>query len=196
MQIEIIIQALRERCPTFAGRVGGAAQFKMLPENAALPVPCAYVVPLDDNPGDSRSQNAVRQPLTDSFAVIVALSNVADERGQSAMHSMRTLRAELWAALLGWQPSGEYDGITYEGGSAVAMDRARLWYQFEFGAAMMIGPEDGWQDRALVGLPHFDGVNFRADFLDPSDPNVATPGPDGRIEIEFSVPKDPDAALE
>lgn len=196
MQIEIIIQALRERCPTFAGRVGGAAQFKMLPENAALPVPCAYVVPLDDNPGDSRSQNAVRQPLTDSFAVIVALSNVADERGQCAMHSMRSLRAELWAALLGWQPSGEYDGITYEGGSAVAMDRARIWYQFEFGAAMMIGPEDGWQDRALVGLPHFDGVNFRADFLDPSDPNVATPGPDGRIEIEFSVPKNPGAALE
>lgn len=196
MQLEIIIQALRERCPSLAGRVGGAAQFRLLPENASLPVPCAYVIPLDDNPGEARSQNAVRQPLTDSFAVVVALSNTADERGQTGMQSVRAMRSELWAALLGWQPSDEYDGITYEGGSVVALDRARLWYQFDFGAAMEIGPEDGWQDRALVGLPHFDGVNFRADFLDPSDPNVATPGPDGRIEIEFSVPKDPDAALE
>lgn len=196
MQLEIIIQALRERCPSLAGRVGGAAQFRLLPETAALPVPCAYVIPLDDNPGEARSQNSVRQPLTDSFAVVVALSNVADERGQAGMQSVRVMRAELWAALLGWQPSDEYDGITYEGGSVIALDRARLWYQFDFGAAMEIGPEDGWQDRALVGLPHFDGVNFRADFLDPSDPNVATPGPDGRIEIEFSVPKDLGAALE
>lgn len=195
MQIEVVIQALRERCPTFCSRIGGAAQFKLLPENTALPVPCAYVVPLDDNPGEQKSQNAVRQPLTDSFAVIVALSNVADERGQGCIRNVRSLRAELWAALLGWQPSEEYDGITYEGGAVLALDRARLWYQFEFGAAMEIGPEDGWQDRTLVGLPHFDGISFRADFLDPSDPNVATPGPDGRIEIAFSVPPDPNASL-
>lgn len=196
MQLEPIISALRTRCPTFATRVAGAAQFKLLPENASLAVPCAFVIPLDDNPQDSMAMNSVRQALKDSFAVVVAVSNVADEKGQGSASNIHSLRAELWAALLGWRPDLRYDGITYEGGQALGLDRARLWYQFEFGAAMEIGPEDGWQDRALVGLPHFDGVNFRADFLDPSDPNVATPGPDGRIEIEFSVPKDPDAALE
>lgn len=188
MHLETIIQALRERCPAFANRVGGAAQFKLLPESAALPVPCAFVIPLDDNPGENKSQNQVRQPLTDSFAVIVAISNTADERGQGAAHGLDAFRAALWAALLGWRPSEEYDGITYEGGSVISLDRARLWYQFEFGAETEIGPEDGWQDTELAGLPHFDGVNFRADFIDIADPNLAWPGPDGRIEIEFASP--------
>lgn len=188
MKLEIIIQALRERCPSFANRVGGAAQFKLLPESAALPVPCAFVVPLDDNPEDNKSQNQVRQALTDSFAVVVALSNVADERGQGAAHEVDDLRSELWSALLGWRPAEEYDGIAYEGGSVISLDRARLWYQFEFSAETEISPENGWQNTELAGLPHFDGANFRADFIDIADPNLAWPGPDGRIEIEFESP--------
>lgn len=188
MQLEVVIQALRERVAAFANRVGGAAQFKALPEAASLPVPCAFVVPLDDEPGESQSQNSVRQSVTDSFAVVVCVDNTPDERGQTGIHNVHTLRAALWGALLGWQPATEYDGITYQGGALLSMDRARLWYQFEFGAAMMIGPEDGWQDTALAGLPHFDGVNFNADFIDPADPNRAVNAPDGRVEVAFSAP--------
>lgn len=189
MQIEIIIQALRERCPSFAGRIGGAAGFKELEESTSLPVPSAFVIPIDDNPKDSKAINSVRQELTDSFAVIVAISNTVDERGQAAFRSVRDLRAEIWAALLGWRPDLSYNGITYEGGTLLRMNRARLWYQFEFGADMEIGPEDGWQDTELAGLPHFDVANFKADFIDPADPNLQSPGPDGRIEVEFTSPQ-------
>lgn len=56
----------------------------------------------------------------------------------------------------------------------------------DVGAAMEIGPSDGWQDRALVGLPHFDGVNFKIDVIEPiADP---APGPDKRIEFVVPVP--------
>lgn len=190
MQLELIIAALRARCSSFTNRIAGAAQFKLLPESAALAVPCAFVIPLDDNPSESRSQNSVRQSLTDSFAVIVALSNVADERGQGSAHTVDTLRNELWAALLGWQPSDRYDGISYDGGSIVAIDRARLWYQFDFSADMEIEPSDGWQETALAALPHFDGATINVDAIDPmADPNVQYPGPDGRIETSFSVPQ-------
>lgn len=188
MQIELIIAALRVRCPSFGGRVAGAAQFKLLPETASMSVPCAFVIPMDDNPGESRSQNSVRMSLAENFAVVVAASNALDERGQASAHSIHTLRRELWAALLGWRPTEDHDGITYDGGSVVAMDRARLWYQFDFSAEMEISGSDGWQDTELAGLPHFDGVNFKADFIDPSDPN--RPLPDGRIEVEFSSPQD------
>lgn len=188
MQLEVIIQALRERCPSFANRFAGAAGFKILPESAALPVPCAYVIPLDDNPDGAGAKNNVRQTLADSFAVIIAVSNCRDERGQKAAHDIHALRAELWSALLGWRPSAEYDGIVYEGGNLLSLDRARLWYQFEFSASMEIDGSDGWQDTELAGLPHFDGVNFKSDFIDPADPNKAYPGPDGRIEVEFSAP--------
>lgn len=190
MDLVPVITALRVRCPTFATRVAGAAQFKLLPENAALPVPCAFVIPLDDNPQETMALNDVRQALTDSFAVIVVVSNVADERGQDAASQIHALRAELWAALLGWRPDLRYDGINYQGGQALQLDRARLWYQFEFGALMEIEASDGWQDTDLAGLPHFDAVDLKLDAIDPSDPNrVATPQPDGRLEAEAMLPK-------
>ena len=189
MQLEIIIEALRQRCAVFGNRVAGAAQFKILPEAAALAVPCAYVIPLDDNPSESASQNSVRQPLTDSFAVIVVVSNTADEKGQGSAASLHQMRKTLWAALLGWRPEEDYEGIAYEGGQLLQLDRARAWYQYDFGAAMEIGPEDGWQDTALAGLPHFDGLNVTVDAIDPADPNIANPGPDGRTEASFSAPQ-------
>lgn len=189
MQLEPIISALRTRCPTFATRVAGAAQFKLLPENASLPVPCAFVIPLDDNPQDSMAMNSVRQALKDSFAVIVAVSNVADEKGQGSASNIHSLRAELWSALLGWRPDLRYDGITYEGGQALGLDRARLWYQFEFGALMEIEPADGWQETELSQLPHFDGGTFRVDAIDPADPNKANPVLDGRYEAGEVIPK-------
>lgn len=190
MQLEPIINALRARCPSFSSRIAGAAQYKLLPENAALAVPAAFVMPLDDSPQPSTAQNSIRQMMTDSFAVVVAISNVADERGQTGAHSIDALRAELWAALLGWRPSDRYDGINYEGGSLLALDRARLWYQFEFGAAMEIEPGDGWQYTELAALTHFDGGTVKVDCVDPSDPNrVSTPSPDGRYEDGFIWPK-------
>lgn len=190
MQLELVIEALRLRCPSFATRVAGAAQFKMLPESAALAVPCAFVIPLDDTPQESQSMNSVRQRLEDSFAVVIALSNTVDERGQAAAHTTDSLRAELWAALLGWQPTTRYDGIVYQGANLLALDRARMWYQFEFSAAMEIEPADGYQETALAALPHFDGGTVKVDAIDPmADPNVSYPGPDGRFEGGFVFPK-------
>lgn len=190
MQLETVVAALRTRCPSFFQRIAGAAEFKMLPESASLAVPCAFVIPIDDNPGDAMSQNDVRQALTDSFAVVIAVNNKPDERGQSASNDVHNLRAELWHALLGWRPSLDYNGITYEGGTLLQVDRARLWYQFEFGADMEIGPEDGYQATELAGLAAFEGATIKVDEIDPAaDPNLHYPGPDGRIETQFSVPQ-------
>ena len=191
MQLEPIIAALRTRAAdAFGTYVAGAAEFKQLQENAALPVPCAFVIPLDDNPQESTSQNSQRQMLHDSFAVVVAVSNVADEKGQSGAYSIDAIRAALWASLLGWRPTDDYDGIVYQGGQLLALDRARLWYQFEFSAAMEIGPSDGWQETELAALPHFAGGTVQLDAIDPHDPNVVqTSEPDGRIEAGFVFPK-------
>lgn len=192
MNLNLVISQLRTYCPSFSGRVAGSARFKCLPEDANLTVPSAYVIPLDDNPGEQMSLNDVRQQLTESFAVIVALSNTPDERGQAAVNSAHdTIRAEIWKALLGWQPDKViYDGIQYQGGNLLDLDRSRLWYQFDFGAQMQIGPEDGWQAIELAALPHFDGMNVKFDDIDPAaDPNLQYPGPDGRIEHEINIPK-------
>lgn len=192
MNLNIVIAQLRTYCPTFAGRVAGSARFKRLPEDANLQVPAAYVIPLDDSPSDAQSLNDVRQSLMESFAVIVAVSNVPDERGQAAVNTAHdAVRAELWKALLGWQPDKTiYNGIVYQGGNLLDLDRSRLWYQFDFGAQMQIGPDDGWQAVELGNLPHFDGATIKYDYIDPAaDPNIQYPGPDGRIEHTLTIPK-------
>lgn len=192
MNLNLVIAQLRQYCPSFGGRVAGSARFKRLDENTTMLVPSAFVIPLDDNPSDLSALNDVRQTLVESFAVVVALSNVPDERGQEAVTAAHdSIRAELWKALLGWQPDRSiYRGTFYQGGNLLDLDRARLWYQFDFGAEMQIGPEDGWQGVELGALPHFDGMNVKVDDIDPAaDPNLNYPGPDGRIEHEFNVPK-------
>lgn len=191
MILETIIAALRARCPTLGVNVGGSAEFKHLEESANLPIPSAYVIPMDDSPEDPMAINAVRQKLIDSFAVIVCLSNIVDEKGQGGMIGVRAMRTEIWHALLGWRPTNDYNGIHYEGGSLLKLDRARLWYQFEFGAQMEIGPDDGYEGTYVIGLPHLDGVTLKVDAISPQhDLNLAPAGqPDTRIENVVPVPK-------
>lgn len=195
MNLNLVIAALRQRCPSFQNRVAGAAQFQLLPEKTNLAVPAAYVVPLDDNPEAQRSGTGYRQGITDAFAVIVALDNTGDERGQGAAAGVDAIRRELWKGLLGWQVTDEYDGIEYEGGNLLALDRARLWYQFEFSAAFEIGSSDvtdpeTWQAIDLASLPALEVIHINLDAIDPADPNLANPGPDGRIEAQARITLD------
>ena len=184
MDLTPIVAALRQRCPSFAQRVAGAAEYEAASASTALAVPHAFVIPLDDSPTDSQSENVNRQSLVDAFAVVVVASvaGMTDERGQAAMAVVHNLRRELWAALLGWEPAAGYEGITYQGGSLQSIDRSRIWYQFEFGAETEIGPEDGWQGD-VSALPDLQEMSIEVDVIDPiADPSVSFPGPDGRIE--------------
>ncbi len=101
MQLELIIAQLRALCPSLNGRVAGAAEFKPVSEAAALPVPCAFVIPLDDRPEPPKVLNAVGQEMTDSFGVIVALDNRADEKGQNGAASFSAVRSSV-GGLIRW----------------------------------------------------------------------------------------------
>lgn len=188
MQLSLIITQLRAYCPSFSSRVGGAAEWNVVPDVTALTFPCAYVVPLDDNPGSQRSQNGYRQSIRDGFAVILRISNTADERGQAAIDSVRTLRTEIWKALLGFQPSSAYGAIEYEGGNLLQINRAVLDYQLEFSASMEIDESDTWLAVRDAALPALEGVTISVDPIDPfADPNLQQPGPDGRIEFVTTI---------
>jgi len=194
VDLNAVIDQIRTHCPVFAGRVVGTAEFKPLPEGSNMFLPAAYVVRLDDQPGEKMAQNDVQQPITESFAVIVALDNSADERGQAPATTVDTIRGALFRALIGWQPSHDYRGFSYDGMALLTRDRSRLWYQFEFSTLWYIGPEDGWQDAYYQTLPTFDGLShpdsanpgqslpgMAVDVIDPiANPR---PGPDGRIEF-------------
>ncbi|WP_413722693.1 hypothetical protein ACL2XG_05335 [Sodalis sp. RH24] len=181
MKLSLIIAALRLRCRTFEGRVAGAAEFKPIPEAAKMKLPAAYVIPLDDNVGENKSQTDYWQDVTDGFAVIIVANNV-DEKGQAATYdAVHTLRAEIIRALVGWQPEPDYNPIQYEGGNLLDIDRARLYYQFEFSARFELGEEDTRQWDDLQALSELNNIDIKVDFIEPGD------GPDGRIEHHLNI---------
>ncbi|WP_049687897.1 phage tail terminator protein, partial [Yersinia aldovae] len=143
MRLSLVIAALRLRCPTFNGRVAGAAEYGLLTENSKMALPSAWVIPTNDTVGEQRSQTDYWQIVTDGFAVVVVMDNSADQRGQkAAFDAVHDLRAELFKALLGWQPEPCYDAIQYDGGNLLDTNRAHLYYQYDFSAKMEINEED------------------------------------------------------
>lgn len=193
MNLDLVIQQLRARAPMFGQRVAGAANFKVLPETAKLDVPAAYVIPLSEEPAAAASQNGYRQQVRDQLAVVVVLSNLAEERGQTAASSLEAVRVALFKALLGWQPTKDYDAMEFEGGQLLHLDRARMYYQFEFAAGWEIGTSDTWIAARDEELPPFEGLNVRVDMRQPFDKNRAPIGPDGTIDAgaDLNLPQEP-----
>jgi hypothetical protein len=133
----------------------------------------------------------VQQDITDMFSVVIVLES-GDERGQAANDALHDLRAELWRSLVGWVPGAEYSPIEYVKGELLHISRSRTVYQFSFIAKFQLGrnrpgdPAETWHEREVDGLTGFSGVTFNMDCIDPTDPNLQHPGPDGRIEVKFS----------
>lgn len=195
MNLDSVILQIRTRAvsggtPIFGDCVAGAALFKILPEAANLPVPAAYVLPLAEQPKEASSQNGFRQGVKDQIAVVVVLDNKPDERGQVAAQSLHAVRQALFRALLGWQPTEDYDAMTFEGGQLLHLDRARLYYQFEFSAEWEIGTADTFIAVRDDEFPPFEGVNLRVDAVQPFDPNrvpAGDAGPDGTIDAGADI---------
>lgn len=183
MELRKIILALRERVPGFVGRVSGAAEFRPLPEVGKLALPSAYVIPLHDETGEQKSQTDYWQECTDGFSVVVALDNRLDELGLASIDdAVHIVRRWLWRALLGWSPSEEYTfGIEYRGGVLLDMNRAILYYKFDFQATFEIGEEDTWHQRELDDLPWLETVHIDVDLIDPDK------GPDGDPEFRADI---------
>jgi len=192
MKLNPIVAHLRGACPSFAGRVSGGIDWDAVVESAHLSLPAAYVIATADAASPSKAQNMVIQDITDQFNVVIVL-DASDERGQADNDILHDLRAELWLALVGWIPSPEYDPIEYGKGALLHISRARVVYQFTFFSEFQLGrnrrdePAETWQEFQLDGLPGFAGVDVNLDFIDPADPNLQRPGPDGRVEATFSV---------
>lgn len=196
MNLDLVIAALRARCATFAGRIAGAAQYGRLTETTNVAVPSAFVLPMDDDPGEQQSSSGYIQQITDRFAVVVMLSNATDERGQGSSYQLHAIRHEIWRALLGWTIEPGWFPIQYEGGSLLDLDRARLSYQFEFSAVYTIGSTDTALAETrleddLAALPDFDRLHWRIDPIDPRDPSRPIPDdprPIAEGEVDYPQP--------
>jgi len=191
MKISPIVAHLRATCPTFDGRITAGIDWDAVANSTQLSHPSAYVIATGDQASDNDLQSGIRQYITDEIDVVIVL-DTRDERGQAAKDLLHAIRCELWLALVGWKPDTDYDQMEYDGGALVHINRARVIYRFGFSAAFQLGrntsaqPPETWHELELDGLTGFTGVTFNMDCIDPADPNLQSPGPDGRIEVKFS----------
>lgn len=136
MRPSLIIPRVRAACPVFQQRVAGAATYRQVSLQDDFPVPHAFVLPLGDAADGDVMISTLDQAITTRFAVVVAVANTSDERGQAAAEFIFTARAQLIAALVGWTPEqGRYSPILYRGmPDDPDITRARAWAQFDFEA--------------------------------------------------------------
>ena len=196
MNLTPIVNQLRAYAPSFGKRVASAADYD--PQAAAstsMKRPCAYVVfdglELEESPNSQK----VRQVIRESFSVFVEIDmGKGDERGAALVPEIHRLRKEIFRSLIGFRPDDECDPIQAKSVQIDSFNRSVAIVVFEFFTEYMVGryvkgqdPET-WQEAEIAGLKPFDGMDVDVDVIDPiADPNLKKPGPDGRVEFQFSV---------
>ena len=158
MNLDQVINQLRAYCPALGGRIAGAADFDVGTETTLaftsptgkLIYPAAVVVPLDDDASPnivSTIETGLIQTVTETIGVIVEFDATADRRGQGGVSQVEAMKYALFAALLNWHidPGRSSLGIYYAGGSLLAFDRARLFWEFRFSFDALISDGDGFQ---------------------------------------------------
>lgn len=190
MKITPILTQLRGQCPGFANHIAVGVDLALLQGNPDLPTPSAHVTPLADMASNSTAQNLTTQPIRDRFDIVLALDATDATKALDLLHD---LRAELWRALVGFKPGTDYSAIVYDGGEMISINSSRAFYRLRFFAEFQLGrnlpgqPAQSWHERELDGLSSFTGATVRVDAIDPADPNLKRPGPDGRVELTFSA---------
>ncbi|MDP9534484.1 hypothetical protein Q7L38_18105 [Pseudomonas protegens] len=187
MNIQNLIAQVAGFCPGLKGLVSVAVGLRGIEKLPLTDKPAAYV----NLVGDLVRQTTQHPIVREQFEVVVVL-DALQEHLVTATTQLYDLRAEVWRALVGFKPGAEYNPIQYDGGELVSFDATRLLYRLRFFAEFQLGrnlpgqPAETWHERELDGLPSLTGVTVRVDAIDPADPNLKKPGPDGRLELTFS----------
>lgn len=143
MKPSLIIPRLRQQVAALGERVAGVAAYAAAAQQTEFPRPHAFVVPLGEEAGENQTVGGVTQVVRARFGVIVAVSNLSDERGQAGAEQLEDIRDALIAALVGWTPLAQrFDVIAYDGTPEdPQLDRAVLWQRYDFNSIEIIsGP--------------------------------------------------------
>ena len=171
MQLGRIVLKIRAAGTSLGANVLGAADLNAVMTNTFTPkMPIAFVIPVSEDAKENEYHPAVNQIVYERFGVIVAIptdGTQKDKTGLLAYDQLHDMRAELFRPLVGWD-MGFSEAIYYRGGKLIGIDRAVLWYQFDFEyKSRIVSNPDGFgeietttiDDRAPVSsLPDFDRI--------------------------------------
>lgn len=159
------ISQLRSNAPIFGGRVGGSAEFYagLKAYNTSMALPAAYVLPLGQEAEPNQVWNGLIQIVHKQVGIAVELDAQRDRRGQDPTMSFETIEAQIFASVLNLE-IGEcrmVRGTSFAGARYLDLDRARLFYQWEFNIDWQLTDADGVQPLS-VPLAHVEVDIFHA----------------------------------
>jgi hypothetical protein len=147
------ITSLRLNAPIFAGRIAGAAEFYrgLKDYTTSLPLPAAYVLPLGQDADPNVSYGGLFQIVHKSIGIAVELDAQRDRRGQDPAMGFETIETQIFASCLNLYlgQCRMTQGAYFTGARYLDLDRARLWYQWEFGLNWQITDADGVQPPSI-----------------------------------------------
>lgn len=157
MKLSPVVLKLRlGNISAFGDRIAGSADLATA-LSATLTDEMAFVVQLTESAPGNKQSNSVNQLIDERFVVIVALKNdnsQSDKTGIAAYDRLFTIRAEIFSSILNWTIPGQESITSYVTGRLLSLNRAWLWYQYEFSSSVRIGPDDGF-DNGADNLPNF-----------------------------------------
>jgi hypothetical protein len=151
------ISQLRANAPIFAGRVAGAAEFYagLKNYNTSMSLPAAYVLPLGQEADPNQIWNGLIQIVHKSIGVAVELDAQQDRRGQAPTMDFEEIEAQIFRSCLNLTIGDcrMVRGASFTGARYLDLDRARLWYQWEFGLDWQITDDDGVAVPSAPAVP-------------------------------------------
>jgi hypothetical protein len=157
MIVETFIAQLRANAPLFGGRIAGAAEFYagLKNYNTSMALPAAYVLPLGQEADGNPVMNGLIQIVHKSVGVAVELDAQTDRRGQAPVMQFDVIEAQIFRSVLNLFITDAANcprmtrGTQFLGARYLDLDRARLFYQWEFGLDWQISDADGVQTSSI-----------------------------------------------
>ena len=121
MRIKEWINRLKANCPSFYGRIEGAASLAAI-KSSVVTTPCAFIIPIAKNSEPNSKAGIHCQRITETFGIAVFVGNVTDSTGEAAQVEQELILDEIYDALAGWQPSYAENPIDHVTGKIVGFD--------------------------------------------------------------------------
>jgi hypothetical protein len=160
MKISPIILRIRTAETALGQRVGGVADLNAVTEETfQTGLPLGYVLHLGDLAVDNDNDTGTSQLVRDRIGVVVCMDNRNDKQGLKAHDEADDIRVQIDGAILAWTPPGYETAIEYRGSSLVEMNRAYLWWMYEYSADRRLTELDGVDPEDIYG-PWVDFLRF------------------------------------
>ena len=132
MDLDAIEARLKAALTTVKGAsIGVAADMATAMAGGPIAVlPAIFVIPLEEDAESIGGASTNHETHTPGFGVVHVISNKRDARGKASLADLKTCRAELKTALVGYVPDpANGEPVHFKGGRLLNMDsERRMWW--------------------------------------------------------------------